>query len=61
MKAQRVRPDDDVINLVLVEQLDQISEVLLNFHGIDLGQEGERMIVMPLPSLSRQGKRCCTE
>jgi hypothetical protein len=36
MKAQRARPDDDVINPVLVEQLDQISEVLLNSHGIDL-------------------------
>ena len=34
MKAQGVSPNDDIINLVFVEQLEQISEVLLNFHDI---------------------------
>ena len=31
MKPQRISPHDDVINLVFVEQLEQISEVLLYF------------------------------
>jgi hypothetical protein len=38
MKTQGVPSNDDVINLVFVEQLEQIFEVLLNFHGIDLSK-----------------------
>jgi len=36
MKTQCLISDDDILNPVLVEQLEQISEVLLSFHGIDL-------------------------
>ena len=36
IKPQRVSPHDDVINLMLVEQHEQITEVFLNFHGIVL-------------------------
>ncbi|MDQ1336374.1 MAG: hypothetical protein QG552_3324 [Thermodesulfobacteriota bacterium] len=47
MEGQGVPAHDDILNMMLVQQREQISEVGLYFHGIDGGESRRPRCVRP--------------